>query len=109
MPPHAELLQRVEQLESDREMLYRMFRSVDGEYHEAITRQRADRTLMATLRVSQIEHGELLGGLSVQMTEVRSDIAELKTDVSALKTDVSDLKADMTEVKGMLRRALNLP
>jgi hypothetical protein len=104
-------------------MLYRMFRSVDGEYHEAIARQRADRTLMAALRVSQIEHGELLGGLAVQMTEVRSDIAELKTDVSVLKTDVSVLKTDvselktdvsvlktdMAEVKLMLRQALNLP
>jgi outer membrane murein-binding lipoprotein Lpp len=109
MSSDADIRGRVEQLEADRDSLYSTFRAVDGEFHEAIARHRADRHLVSALRTTQVEQGEVLGGLVVQVTELRSDVTELRSDVTELKTDVTELKTDVTEVKGMLRRALNLP
>jgi outer membrane murein-binding lipoprotein Lpp len=107
--PDADLRGRVEQLEADRDNLYVTFRAVDGEFHEALARHRADRTLMSALRATQIEQGEVLGGLVVQMTDVQADVTELKTDVTELKSDVTELRAGQRRMESMLRRVLNVP
>jgi outer membrane murein-binding lipoprotein Lpp len=126
MSSDAELRGRVEQLEVDRDTLYSTFRAVDGEFHDAIARHRADRQLMNALRATQIEHGEILGSLVTQVTALNTDVAGLKTDVAGLKTDVAGLKTDVAGLKtvvahlvtdltsgqqrieGMLSRVLNV-
>jgi hypothetical protein len=90
-------------------MLYQAFRAVDGEFHEAIARQKADRTLIAALRTTQIEHGQVLGGLVVDVAGLKTDVAGLKTDVAGLKTDVSELKTGQRRLEQLIRRGFNLP
>jgi hypothetical protein len=94
MTTDPDLRARVEQLETDRDTMYAAFRAVDGEFHEVVARHRADRTLIAALRTTQIEHGEVLAGLVV--------------DVSGLTSDVSEMKAGQLRLERLIRRGLNL-
>jgi outer membrane murein-binding lipoprotein Lpp len=98
-PTDHDLRARVEQLETDRDTMYAAFRAVDGEFHDAVARHRADRTLIAALRSTQIEHGEVLAGLVVDVSGLKSDVSGLKSDVSGLKSDVSGLKSDVSGLK----------
>lgn len=107
--PDADLRARVEQLEQDREALYAAFRAVDGEFHEAIARHRADRSLLAALRQTQIEHGYVLTGLVTEVAGTKADVAGLKTDVGGLKTDVAGLVQGQIRIETLIRLGLNLP
>jgi hypothetical protein len=98
----SELRARLEQLEIDRDTMYAAFRAVNGECHEVMARHRADRMPMVALRTTQIEHGQVLGGLVV-------DVSGLKHDVSELKSDVSELKNGQSRLERLIRRGLKLP
>lgn len=80
------------------------------ECHGIVDRQKADRTLMEALHITQAEHGRKLDVLIKGQERLGSDVAVLKTDTAEvkgdirwLKVDVAVLKTDMAEVKGDIR------
>ena len=125
--PVAEVLSRVEALETDSENLYGIVQMLKDECRDTSRRQHADRQLITAVRTTQIEHGAKLDSLLVgqerleqaqeklqrsqdrlhdsyvhlekDVAEVKKSQARLEADVSGLKQDVSGLKQDVSELK----------
>jgi phage shock protein A len=99
VPDLHDLSARQEALETANETLHEVFKTVDGDAHQALTVAKQNIKLIIALRGTQLAHGEVIAGLVTEVADLKVEVADVKTEIAELKVEVGELKVEVGELK----------